>query len=409
MDKQCINIILANAPINNGNKGCVALSISALMIIDKILKKANINYNIWLPDSQFNDGKVHKINIGGETIFFKDCFYPPVGSFYSRIKTIIKGIIKRRNYIELFKKADYILDIGQGDSFSDIYGKDRYILIDKIHEIAQSYKIPYCILPQTIGPFRDANILKSAVRSIENASLCMVRDKQSLDFIKSNTNIQCKCDEYIDVAFFLPFSKISQNPDFIHVGLNVSALLWNGGYTHKNELGLKVDYQKLIESIISYFLTQENVLLHLIPHVVPNDFPIENDYLICNEIKQRYKNNSKLLVCDIVSGPVEIKSYIAGMDFFMGARMHATIGAFSSGVPVVPMAYSRKFNGMFENTLNYCHMADLKSQTNEEVLSLIIQSYASRNSIKKEIEIINNTVVKELENLFLKDLTSFFN
>lgn len=47
------------------------------------------------------------------------------------------------------------------------------------------------------------------------------------------------------------------------------------------------------------------------------------------------------------ASPSEAKSYIAGMDFFMGARMHACITALLSGVPVVPMAYSLKFEGLF--------------------------------------------------------------
>ena len=41
--------------------------------------------------------------------------------------------------------------------------------------------------------------------------------------------------------------------------------------------------------------------------------------------------------------------------------MHATIAAISSGVPVIPVAYSRKVNGLYGN-LQYPHYIDAKDQ-----------------------------------------------
>ena len=52
----------------------------------------------------------------------------------------------------------------------------------------------------------------------------------------------------------MPHTKKNFNSDNMHVGLNVSALLWNGGYTNNHQFGLTVDYKKLIYSIINYFL-----------------------------------------------------------------------------------------------------------------------------------------------------------
>ena len=79
--------------------------------------------------------------------------------------------------------------------------------------------------------------------------------------------------------------------------------------------------------------------MHLIPHVVEGERGIENDYEVSYEIWRKY-NNPNLILAPFALGPIEIKSYIAGMDFFMGARMHATIGHFLLVVPVIPMAYS---------------------------------------------------------------------
>ncbi len=80
----------------------------------------------------------------------------------------------------------------------------------------------------------------------------MTRDRQSRDFVKRLLPNKA-VSEIIDVAFFMPYKKKEFNSDSIHVGLNVSALLWYGGYTRNNQFGLKVDYPLLIHSVIDYF------------------------------------------------------------------------------------------------------------------------------------------------------------
>jgi polysaccharide pyruvyl transferase WcaK-like protein len=407
MEKE-LKIILANAPIKNGNRGCVALSITTLYLIDKVLTRMGKNYTIYLPDSQFGDNTCHKYHLPEKDITFHDLSYCKGYTPKQNLKIKIKNLIKHKTFrTKDFKNADFILDIGQGDSFSDIYGEPRFQSIDLIHKIAQEYKKPYCLLPQTIGPFKDDEIRRIAIKSITNASLCMARDKQSYDYVINNAPGQKNIKEYIDVAFFLPYEKIEQPSQFTHVGLNISALLWHGGYTRNNQFGLTCDYPKVACSIIDYFLSLKDVKVHLIPHVVGSERGIENDYAVSYDLWVKYKNPN-LILAPLALGPIEIKSYIAGMDFFAGARMHATIGAFSAGVPVVPMAYSRKFNGLFIDTLSYPYMVDMKAMTNEEILANIQNGFTNRQTLKRCIKEQMDTTVKERGELLLNDLQDFF-
>lgn len=406
--KKNISIILANAPINNGNRGCVALSVSSMYIIDEILTKAGVKYKLYLPDSQHGDCKNHTISINGKEIEYRNVQYNKGLSFKDDVKIGIKNIILNKKLNKVFKEADFILDIGQGDSFADIYGVERFILIDRIHTIARKYNKPYCLLPQTIGPFENEIIKERAIKSIEKANLCMARDKQSLAYITKNVPQQKNVCECIDVAFFLPYETIKQDANYVHVGINISALLWNGGYTRNNQFGLKCDYQVLVRQLINYFLKLDNVKVHLVPHVVGSERGIENDYEVSYDLWREYKNPN-LILAPFALGPIEIKSYMAGLDFFMGARMHATIGAFSAGVPVVPMAYSRKFNGLFLDTLSYNHMVDMKTMDNEVIVEVIKEAYANRNDLKKEIELQMTTTVSEKKQLIMNKLKEFFN
>ena len=87
--------------------------------------------------------------------------------------------------------------------------------------------------------------------------------------------------------------------------------------------------------------------------------------------------------------------------------MHSTIAAFSSGVPVVPMAYSRKFNGLFSDTLQYPHVADMKAQGNVEIMTIVKECLNKRAELKKVIDDRVNGCVKERYEQLTKQITKF--
>ena len=90
-------IILANAPINNGNRGCVALSITMMSLIDEVMRKANQEYELFLTDSQFLKQEKHVYKIKGYEIQYDTCGYPKGLSLKDDIKLTLKAIIIRSN------------------------------------------------------------------------------------------------------------------------------------------------------------------------------------------------------------------------------------------------------------------------------------------------------------------------
>ena len=69
-------IILANTTINRGNKGCSALSYSALYFIDKVLKERGVEYDIYLTDSGHYVKGNYSVDVGGNDISYKAISYP---------------------------------------------------------------------------------------------------------------------------------------------------------------------------------------------------------------------------------------------------------------------------------------------------------------------------------------------
>ena len=75
--------------------------------------------------------------------------------------------------------------------------------------------------------------------------------------------------------------------------------------------------------------------------------------------------------------------------------MHACIAALSSGVAVVPMAYSRKFNGLF-GTLGYHRLADCKVDSGDEVLAKVLLGFEQRVAVKQEVQVALQSVGQRL-------------
>lgn len=130
------------------------------------------------------------------------------------------------------------------------------------------------------------------------------------------------------------------------VGLNVSPLIFK--YADKADLILK-NYK----TIISYILNQTNMSVALIPHVVEKG---NDDRTVLKKLKEMFKNEDRVVMIEDQNAQ-ELKGVIARCRFFIGARTHATIAAYSTCVPTLVLGYSIKAKGiandLFGNINNY--------------------------------------------------------
>jgi len=157
----------------------------------------------------------------------------------------------------------------------------------------------------------------------------------------------------------------------------------NGGYTGSNQFGLKSDYPRLVRDLIRHFQSRpEATEVHLVPHVIVSSgrLAMEDDRRASAALADEFPGT---VLAPAFASPSEAKSYIAGLDFFMGARMHACIAAFSTGVPVVPMAYSRKFAGLF-GSLGYDRTVDCTTESADAILAKISSAYDERDRLRHE-------------------------
>lgn len=297
------------------------------------------------------------------------------------IERIVRPIRKPWSVWQALRDCDLVVDIAGGDSFSDIYGSKRIYQILLPQYITHMMGLSLVIAPQTIGPFKHWFWRSLAKNSIRRAAVVTTRDSKSTAYIRE-MGLQREVIEASDVAMRLPYAQSDNSQEGpTRIGLNVSGLLMAGGYSGNNMFGLKSDYPSLVRNIVTHFTTQvPDCEVHLIGHVIAEQRDtMEDDYEACLTLSRDFP---KAVVAPAFKTPQEAKSYISGLDFFMGARMHACIAAFSSGVPVVPMAYSRKFEGLF-GTLGYPHIVDCASQSGDVILKTIIQAYEDRDVLAR--------------------------
>ena len=295
-----------------------------------------------------------------------------------------RSMINPKGYLASARKADLVIDIGGGDSFADIYGGRRLNRVFLLKALTHLAGTPLVVAPQTIGPFTKPASRRLATASLKRSAIVASRDAMSTKAAREMGIADVL--EASDVALRLPYDPPAPRPEGgpVKVGINVSGLLMNGGYTGKNEFGLTSDYPELMRDLVRHFQSRsEGCEVHLVPHVLPEHGARthgEDDYA-ANEILA--KEFPGVVEAPRFQSPSEAKSYIAGLDFFMGARMHACIAAFSSGVPVVPMAYSRKFAGLF-GTLGYDHTVDCTSETREAILAKVIAAFEDRATLETQ-------------------------
>ena len=196
------------------------------------------------------------------------------------------------------------------------------------------------------------------------------------------------------------------------VGLNVSGLIYYGGYRGGNEFGLMVAYKELVDAIVERLMQKEGVRIVLVPHVIPSDVyegNVENDLAACLDVHGRLSARypGRLFVARGTYDQGEVKDIIGMCDFFVGTRMHSCIAALSQHIPAVGVAYSKKFSGVFES-IGLEHMVvdarllDMDESINR-VMALYQRRFADRAAMSDKI-ISAKTQVHENFNKLLNRL-----
>jgi polysaccharide pyruvyl transferase WcaK-like protein len=302
--------------------------------------------------------------------------------------------------LERVRGADAVLDISGGDSFTDIYGARRFWDVSIPKLIAIEQETPLVLLPQTYGPFHSKRFRSVAERIVRRAHLAWARDERSFAALQDLLGPEFDPERHragVDVAFGLEGRKPKTPlPEILKgwqedrrqpvVGVNVSGLLYHSA-DRQSGLNFKLDYRELMLELTRRLVREGGARVLLLPHVLAPDGHYESDPEACRDLAKRLgpglKNSVTMLTTELDAS--ETKYVISGLDWLVGARMHATIAALSSGVPAAALAYSPKFQGVFDCCGQGTAVADPTILTTHEASDLLWYAFADRENAKRRL------------------------
>ena len=145
-----------------------------------------------------------------------------------------------------------------------------------------------------------------------------------------------------DPAFTLATNSVKYPEEFGKngiVGINLSPLIMKS----ETVSGITMENYKVL---IQYILKNTDYSVALIPHVVwENNDDRQPMKALYQEVSQDAGYKDRIIMVEDCNC-MDLKGYIAACRFFIGARTHATIAAYSSEVPTLVVGYSVKARGI---------------------------------------------------------------
>jgi polysaccharide pyruvyl transferase WcaK-like protein len=407
-----------------GNRGVSALTFGSLNLIFRFFPNSKVNILEYSKepvsfkysyDNKENEIKFICIRFS-KKIFLKN--HIAILIIFAIMKILIPFKFFSKMVFSLFpvlKEIDsgnIAFSISGGDSFSDIYGFRRFIYATLPQILIIFMKIPLIHLPQTYGPYNSKTSSVISKWILKNSTLIYARDLVSINYIKNkfkDNKISNKLHFNFDVGFLLEpirpknfkqYKIADYEKSKIIIGLNISGLLYVGGYTQNDQFQMGINYPLFIEDLIDWLIVKKNTIVFLIPHVFGNQ--LESDSKACSEMydKLKYKYENKLVYIDEEFDSQEIKYIIGKFDLFIGSRMHSCIAALSQNIPAIGISYSRKFTGVYQ-TLNLHKLVIHPGKNSiKEVYKLIEDTMENRKNI--EIQLMHEMlrVKNRLNNIF---------
>lgn len=308
------------------NHGCEAIVRGTVNIISNADSNAEFVLSSFAPETDSGILEVEKRAFATRPL---TAFEKLVSAFNVKIMNSEEYALKKM-YSEMKAQAqdcDICISIG-GDTYC--YGDNHGIQVFT-RELKKSGK-KVVLWGASIG---EEDLDDNKLLSLEDFDAIFTRESLTYELLKKK-NVNKKiflnpdpafCMERDDVDLIEGFSKENT------LGLNVSPLVE----------GYNPEITKITVDFIKYIIENTALKILLIPHVVEDG---NNDYEYMMNFYEKFRETGRIDILPSNLNAKQYKGYIANTRFFIGARTHATIAAYSSGVPTAVLGYSVKSRGL---------------------------------------------------------------
>lgn len=248
---------------------------------------------------------------------------------------------------ELVKKSDALIMTG-GDVISLDYGVASVYFWANFVEHAVNLGKPAILWAASVGPFTaKPAVEREMVKHLKRYAAITVRESATYEYLQGLglNHVQQVADPAFTMtpeAFDVTELTFGNNQNVL--GLNVSPLV--RGY--RKDKDSRELFDRDVVNFIKDVVGKTDMSVLLVPHVDPLDGSSVNSDSAYMQglLAQLGLHHDRVRLAPRNLNAAQLKYLISNCRFFIGARTHATIGAFSTGVPTISIAYSAKAKGI---------------------------------------------------------------
>lgn len=395
---------------NFGNRGCEALVRSTSTMIYARFNNSTIHcpsHLIELDQRQWPDSSMSGI---------KFVEAPPFSSklrWWARACKIIAPIesmyrpefsIDQNSQI-LVDQSDALIMTG-GDVISLDYGvASLYFWANFVDRTVDAGK-PAVLWAASVGPFTSKPAVeREMVKHLKRYSAITVRESATYQYLQELglSDVKLVADPAFTMtpeAFDVTDLTFENNPNIL--GLNVSPLV--RGY--RKDAASREQLDRDVVDFIKDVVSKTDMSVLLVPHVDPLDgSSVNSDSAYMQGLRaQLPQHHDRVKLAPRNLNAAQLKYLISHCRFFIGARTHATIGAFSTCVPTISIAYSIKAKGinrdLFGDTRFVLDTPAVTRASLHDSLDLLVQEeVATRALLQERIPVFRENAYKSVDAL----------
>lgn len=310
------------------NRGCEAIVRSGVAMIKEKHPNAIVNLISFNPESDAIIPLIDTIYDGRDIAIPKYSFIGIVAAFKNKLFKDETYFLRKKHYniIKHIPNHDVFLSIG-GDNYC--YGEQPWL-----YEVDKNIKNAGKKLVLWGASIGNNDLSKEKIDDLKSFDLVLARESLTFDILKQNglNNVQLCADGAFTMdkeELPLPIEWQLGNT----IGFNFSPLVWSMN---------KKSHQAAFD-LVNHIISTTDMTIAFTPHVMEKG---NDDSKVLDEFYQHFKATNRVLLLPNNLNAIQYKGYISRMRFFIGARTHATIAAYSKLIPTLVLGYSIKSKGI---------------------------------------------------------------
>lgn len=364
--------------LHNGslNRGCEAIVRSGADIITESIDGVKVNVASFRPQTDNIIPNINNIYDGNQREVKKYTLPWLIGAIQYKLTKKQTYILRKMNYniIKRIKENDICLSVG-GDAYC--YGEQEGWY--EINKIIKKQGKKLILWGCSIG---EEDMSQTKLEDLKNFDLILARESITYNMLKNKGLKNVKL--CADGAFTMKKEELELPKGWNKgntIGLNFSPLVLK----KNKELG------NTMKKFIEYILDTTDMTICLTPHVTEEG---NNDYELLEKYYEYFKNTGRVIILPDNLNAIQYKGYISRMRFFIGARTHATIAAYSNCIPTMVLGYSVKSKGIAKDIFGEEKLVlGINEISNFEKLK------ANFNEMIKEEELLKSKLEESIPNI----------